>query len=135
MSDETSDKLINYLMDRTDKIGELVTELAKQLGVAAEHVYMAMIRQQMIYGVSKLVVAIPLLIFFIFCMKHFYKREMSEWKKTNDGGIGYGLMVVFGVLSFICLLVIGNGVLHLLSPEYYALKEIMELIRGNVSYD
>jgi hypothetical protein len=131
--DATQDKLINYLMDRTDRIGDVVKEVAKQLGVAAEHVYIAVVQKEMMYGVAELVVTVPLLFVFLWAARHFLKREKEEFKGGYYGGFGYFISFLMLALMIIDLVVLANGIMHVFAPEYYALKDIMELIKGNTN--
>lgn len=141
MSPVTQDKLVNYLMDRTDKFGSYINELAKQLGVAAEHVYGVLIRQQYAEAVGTLIEAFILLcvfivltVFFVLGWKranHWLEKGYDEWQV----GMIIGTVVYLVASAFIIVEItsdVKDGIMRLLNPEYYALKDIMDFIQSKV---
>lgn len=149
---KTSDKLVDYLIEQTEDIGAYIKELAKQLGVAAEHVYGVLIQQQYVEGISYLIKAGIWLLVFIalwcvivwiwrkFAMPFFKKSDEEEIATSGEVGfIGSAMVVVTGIFGIITLFtfiwivgLIEDGIQHLLSPEYFALKEIMTFIEQSV---
>jgi hypothetical protein len=142
MSDATSDKLVNYLMDRTDKFGAYIAELAKQLGVAAEHVYGVMIRQQYTEAVGLFVenglwlliwlTLIPILVWG-------WKKTIRVARETRDDDYYIGVTVctiIFAIVFIPCIVdIVGDiklATMKMINPEYYALKDIMEFIQAKV---
>lgn len=135
---DISEKAITWLMDRADKIGGFIDELAKQLGVAAEHVYEILVRQQYVDGIGMLVKSgiwiVLFLVVWIAMTKLFYKK----WDRIEDDaqfGIGM-LSLVLGIVTVIMtFIIIGDvtlGIKKLLNPEYYALEDIMQFIQGQM---
>jgi hypothetical protein len=147
-----SDKLVDYLISQTEDIGAYIKELAKQLGVAAEHVYGVLIRQQYVEGVSYLIKAGIWLAVFIslwcfviwlwrkYAIPFFNKTDEEDIATSEEVGLIGSVMtigtVALGIITlFTFIWIVGlieDGVQHLLSPEYFALKEIMTFIEQSV---
>lgn len=132
-----SDKAVNWLMDRADKLGGFIDELAKQLGVAATHVYEVLVKQQFVEGISLLVksgitVAILLLVWYLINKLLFKKYHVIE----DDYDMGFLIWIVGAIVAvvtfFIVLNVVGDitlGVKKLMNPEYYALETLMDFVK------
>ncbi|AXQ67866.1 hypothetical protein KIOSHI_250 [Bacillus phage Kioshi] len=138
-----SDKAVTWLMDRADKLGGFIDELAKQLGVAATHVYEVLVKQQFVEGISLLVKAGVWIGILILVWTLMNKLIFKRWGKYEDPH-GYddtqfalGILTVFVV---IISAIIGYkivdwatlGIKMLLNPEYYALDTLMEFVKGQV---
>lgn len=129
MSEKVTDKIFNY-----------IDVLAEKLGVAAEFLLTAIIKQQIIGGIvwgSVYVVVTTLVI--VIAIKSF-KKFMSFLKENGDtfddddvqGMTWMSLTIVFALLSVIMFLVtiidLPHQVMRIFNPEYYALKDIMSMI-------
>lgn len=141
MNPGTQDKLVNYLMDRTDKFGSYINELAKQLGVAAEHVYGVLIRQQYTEAIGSLVQDFVWIVVWIMMIIFIVKgwKRANYWLSKGDDGWQYGMIIatVFCSIASIFILVfvtadLKEAIMKLLNPEYYALKDIMDFIQSKV---
>ncbi|QEG04313.1 hypothetical protein [Bacillus phage BC-T25] len=138
-----SDKAVNWLMDRADKLGGFIDELAKQLGVAATHVYEVLVKQQFVEGVSLMVKAGVWIAVLILVWTLLHKLIFKRWHKYSDP-TGYDetqfmLAIVVVIVGIISAIVGWNivdwvtlGIKKLLNPEYYALQDIMEFVKGQV---
>lgn len=135
-----SDKAVNWLMDRADKLGGFIDELAKQLGVAATHVYEVLVKQQYVEGISLgvksgITILLILLTWYLVNKLVFKKYEFIE----DETGLGF-LVWIFGVvLAFVTLMfaidIVGDitlAVKKLMNPEYYALQDLMDFVKGQV---
>jgi len=135
-----SDKAVNWLMDRADKLGGFIDELAKQLGVAATHVYEVLVKQQFVDGVSLLIkaiiwVAIVSLVWFI--VNKFVIKNWKRWDRHEEVQFLLGIVIAaaivmscivgWNVVDWVTL-----GIKKLLNPEYYALQDLMDFIQGQV---
>lgn len=130
-----------------EKAFEYIDAIAANLGVAAEHVYGALLKQAMISGISSLVyipIYIAIIVAYVFMIRKIYS-DVSENKESmlvdnsyayrgELSGISFTIMSIGGVLSLILFISvifdINNAVTALLNPEYWALKEILDTIKG-----
>lgn len=144
-----------------DKVMELLEQLASSLGVAVEYLWTTLVKQQYVEGVTNLAMAaigvIVIIILLIcvpratrFCMnKH---KELKEDRKNN--GTGYlgsysvssekedfyntmktGIPIVGFVVIFVIIICVTSnvkfGIQQLLNPDYFALKEVLNVISGS----
>ncbi|ALO79662.1 hypothetical protein HOBO_254 [Bacillus phage Hobo] len=140
----TSDKAVTWLMDRADKLGGFIDELAKQLGVAATHVYEVLVKQQMVDGISLLVKAGVWLAILILLWTLMNKLVFKKWSNFyNDDPYGFDAQFALGIVTVLLAVVtiffsfyivdwLTLGIKKLLNPEYYALEDIMTFIKGQV---
>ena len=125
-----------------EKAFEYIDAIAANLGVAAEHVYGALLKQAMVSGLRSVVYIIICLAVSYLIIKMF-KRIYSDVKEGEDSifvdsfGISLGgvFSIIIGgvaiiILFFAIMADIGNATTALLNPEYWALKEILNTIKG-----
>lgn len=125
-----------------EKAFEYIDAIAANLGVAAEHVYGALLKQAMVSGLRSVVYIIICLAVSYAILKMF-KRIYADVKEGEDGifvdsfGVSLGgvLALVFGGIAIILMFFaimsdISNATTALLNPEYWALKEILDTIKG-----
>jgi hypothetical protein len=125
----------NQILEHVDKwmsgIGQVIKELAKQLGIAAEHVYEVYTKQQFaegIVGTLLSLVGIGTLIWFI-------KFVWRTTAKFNDDG-NRAFVRTFGTgIPLIAIAIIGSAVLPIsllkvINPEYYTINDLLELVRS-----
>lgn len=135
---DVSEKAINWLMDRADKIGGFIDELAKQLGVAASHVYEVLVKQQYVDGIGLLVKSGIWIIVMIIAWVVLTKLVFKKWDRYyEDVQVALGLLttaVLVGtvVMTFILIGDVTLGIKKLLNPEYYALEDLMQFIQGQM---
>lgn len=121
---------------------EYIDAIAANLGVAAEHVYGALLKQAMVSGLRSVVYIIICLAVSYVIIKMF-KRIYSDVKEGEDGifvdsyGVSLGgvFALIFGGIAIIIMFFaimsdISNATTALLNPEYWALKEILTTIKG-----
>ena len=127
-----------------EKAFEYIDAIAANLGVAAEHVYGALLKQAMVSGLISVV-------YIIICMAVGYavirlmKRIFTDVKDENSDSIfvdGWRDISAAGIISSfaggIALIImffsimsdIDNATTALLNPEYWAIKEILTTIKG-----
>lgn len=127
-----------------EKAFEYIDAIAANLGVAAEHVYGALLKQAMVSGLRSVVYIIICLAvgyMVIRLLKRIYADVKDEntdsifvdgWHDLNAGGIiasfagGIAIIIMF----FVIMAEISNATTALLNPEYWALKEILDTIKG-----
>jgi hypothetical protein len=114
--------------------------LAGALKTTAEHVYVVLVKQQVVYSISYLLFDIMLFIvsiYFLSCFKNNYKRtqiKTDSWYNDDiEDHFGLVGMLVFGIIFGIILIVsiAFNGtdiVTGFINPEYGAIKDIINFI-------
>ena len=125
-----------------EKAFEYIDAIAANLGVAAEHVYGALLKQAMVSGLRSVVYIIICLAVSYLIIKMF-KRIYSDVKEGEEGifvdsygvSIGGVIALIFGgiaivIMFFATMSDISNATTALLNPEYWALKEILDTIKG-----
>lgn len=125
-----------------EKAFEYIDAIAANLGVAAEHVYGALLKQAMVSGLRSVVYILICLAVGYVIIKMF-KRIYSDVKEGEDGifvdSFGISLGGVFAIITggvaiiilfFAVMSDISNATTALLNPEYWALKEILDTIKG-----
>lgn len=125
-----------------EKAFEYIDAIAANLGVAAEHVYGALLKQAMVSGLRSVV-------YIIICLAVGYaiikglKRIYYDVKEGEEGffvdSFGISLGGVFAIITggvaiiilfFAVMSDISNATTALLNPEYWALKKILDTIKG-----
>ena len=125
-----------------EKAFEYIDAIAANLGVAAEHVYGALLKQAMVSGLRS-VVYIIIYLAVSYAIIKVLKRVYSDVKEDEEGlfvdsfGVPLGgvFALVFGgialvIMFFVIMADISNTSTALLNPEYWALKEILDTIKG-----
>lgn len=137
----------------------MVEQLAVKLGVAAEHLWTILVRQQYAEGVIDIILAALCVIILITTivyapkltehMSNEYKRLAEDRKINGTGYLGSkhtpsceedrynslrknipAIAVTVGCLSLIFIIMfIVSGVQQIINPEYFALKEILDCIK------
>jgi hypothetical protein len=107
------------------KLQDAMAKLANGIGVAAEHLYIVLVKQQLIDGIVTaigcLIGMIVLGIFVWKVSKYLIKSNQSE----------YIALMLFPAAGFIlCMIFFFIGIKHIINPEYYAIHEIMDTIKG-----
>ena len=143
-----------------DKVMELLEQLASSLGVAVEYLWTTLVKQQYVEGVTNLAMAVIgiITVIILSCylpkLTKFFinkKKEMEKDRKENGTGhcgsynisseaedfVGFlrfatpTVFCVVIIIVFICSLGdIEIGIKQLLNPDYFALKEVLDVIGG-----
>lgn len=105
------------------KIAELIDQLAKSLGVAADHVWQVLVYQQYIDGIKQMiiygVIFCVALVGFLKCLR-LVREEEEFW---IIGCVLFGLAVVMTFCEFV------SSIGLLINPEYYAIQEILDALK------
>lgn len=115
-------------------IKHYIEELAQSLRVAAEHVYGLLVRQQVISGivtvVSILLAGVVLVAVFSKLLKR--QKEVSEegYDTTEHEFAIVFLGIVLAVVIVVSIIIVPSSVNQIFNPEYYAIKEIMDVFKG-----
>lgn len=112
-------------------VKQAVGAIASGLKVGAEHVYIILVKQQIVYSVNWLLFIVLGMIFIFNWLKK-YKSDEKWW--TSYDPTFLGIMRVFQLIIGAVMLIF--GIFHIdiivtgfINPEYGAIKEIMDLIK------
>ena len=111
-------------------ISGAIAVLAQKLGVAAEHVYATLVRQQIVEGIAAIAAIIAALIgicVVVILGKLCFKldNEGHEWPVVIIGCIA-AVILVFSIGT---LVISPSDILKLFNPEYYAIQEIIKMVK------
>ncbi len=127
---ETADTSGNFRMIYNDvKTG--INALASSLKVGAEHVYIVLVKQQVIYAMSYLVICLLLATVAIVLWRGFLRgyghlmNKEHEW--YNDEIQAHDTLVARLVVAII-MSIAGSIMTGLLNPEYGAMQDIMDMV-------
>lgn len=121
-----------------DKVMQYIDALAAKLGVAAEHVYGVLVRQQLAEGITHTAI---LTVSFIVSLVTFVIifRALANYVGYNDEpcviGLtitGFSTFVLFAanfVLFAANVILLPGYIMHIINPEYYAIREILDVIK------
>ncbi len=142
------DMVINALTDSGKLTAKMVYDdtkagiigLAKALKSPVEHVYKVLVTQQVVEAITDLIMLILGSIFFFTGIKASKSAEKWWWEKSSydNGPTMLGIMrcaqLVIGTgFTIYGLCNIGNIVGGFVNPEYGAIKDIFEFVRGSNS--
>lgn len=123
------------------QVGDYIDAIASKLGVAAEHVYGILIKQQIVDGAIGVTVGLVLGLTTYFLLKQAIKDGTEDYTKTERGtiinkgmrneGRCIGLTITGSLIGLIALLFFFFNLGQLINPEYYAIKDIMSMVTGN----
>ena len=141
-----------------EKAMELIEQLANQLGVAVEYLWATLIKQQYAEGITSLVwvvFGIVMMIIIAIYAPKLTKKADEKYKnlvidrKTNSTGfsgttwlssieednwdnyrkaIPICAFIIFIIMFFMTACNVEMGVQKLINPDYFALKEILDVI-------
>jgi hypothetical protein len=121
-----------------EKIFEYIDALALKLGVASEHVFELMIKQKIIEGIvySSVIAVVGIIVWVATykCLGYLIKNYQDLYEKDHELGWMLGSILLSVVsLSFLIVWVaaLPQYILQIFNPEYYAIKEILEVFKGS----
>lgn len=124
----------NFKLIYTDiKTG--ITALAQGLKVGIEHVYMVLVKQQIVNSIVYLFIFILAIVSIIICYKQWGKIEVVIVNYSSDVKEVRPLVgaVTFGALGFILSLIflvnIDTMIMGFVNPEYGAIQEIISVVK------
>jgi hypothetical protein len=115
-----------------EKVTEYIDAMAAKLGVAAEHVYGILVKQQIAEGITYVIVMPLILAVLAFVLTKLIKSLKSYEGYDPEGYIagiaisGLALLIVFVVAIF----VVPEAILKISNPEYYAIRELLDAVGG-----
>lgn len=117
-----------------DKYGGKIVEgfnslVQKATPVAKEGFKMA-VKLQIAKGIGRL---IPIFMFFLFLFLAFKFSKGSTWNREGPENDKAVLTIISGIISVIMFIVscftTYSGILYLMAPEWFAIKDIIELLK------
>lgn len=118
-----------------EKIYEQVTNyiesMAKGLGVAAEHVYGILVRQQVAEGITTTATFITVLAVLVFLLTRSIRGLKNSKRHSEDFYLATTVVTsILTILVFVMtILEVPVAVMRIINPEYYAIMEIAEVIK------
>jgi hypothetical protein len=108
--------------------------LAAKMGVAAEHLWEVLTRQGIIEGIEAIIWLPIALLVMRFSAKTFTQAVYDANKASYDEDgrhIAKAILCAAGlVVSGIITICAAAGIKYLFNPEYYALKQILDMLAG-----
>lgn len=144
MKDNLKQEIWDQSKEWINAIGEVINEMAKNLGIAAEHVYTVYTKQMFVEGLVWTVFLLALYITIITLTKvmykwnirHFHTDYHKQYTNYDDSmklvplAIGGAVFLLVFLFSASTLL---ESVMKIFNPEYYTLKYLMETAKDMVS--
>jgi hypothetical protein len=120
----------------TKTIVEVISYLKQELGTLTHDTYAVLLKQQVIDGILVIactsIVLVPIILYIRLiyrAAKAKQKEKRTEWGYifdmrtfATDYDIG---IILFGLLGFIALIILGKGINVVINPEYYLIKEVL----------
>jgi len=131
-SADTNSNFKMIYSDLKDGIGAL----AQSLKVGAEHVYIVIVKQQIVNSITNLVIYLFSIVLMFHLSSYFSKEWFKEsWEeKYSPGGGSIFFIIFFCTLLIISLLfftlTINKTVMGFVNPEYGAMKDIINFVQG-----
>lgn len=105
------------------KVG--ITALASSLKIEAEHVYEVLVKQQIVYAITYIIIFTPCIILIILGYKWGKKIGWDE----DESLVTLICFIPAVILFMIFLLHIDDITMGLINPEYGAIKDILNIIK------
>ncbi|MGF9741930.1 hypothetical protein ABEX06_00375 [Bacillus safensis] len=127
-----------------DKAMAYIDKLAAKLGVAAEHVYGVLVKQMYVIGIVNVAIGVASLAIFAALFRLTYliiaKGGRRSWEEditifhklrgVGGGGLFSAIIIVTIAALITGLVTLPIGIMRMVNPEYYAIKEILDTIGG-----
>jgi hypothetical protein len=113
-------------------ISTAIATLAEKLGVATEHVYNVLVRQQFYEGIFALIAVLLSIIATLFLFKLFKIGLKLRDEKNEITGIGASYCVLSVISVSIAVSICfqyASGIVKIVNPEYYAIQQILQMVK------
>jgi hypothetical protein len=123
-----AEKFATEFIKRVDTIAPQIAAELKTIGLYA---WNCLVRQQIAEGIFYSIAGVALLVLLWFYFKFLIKPYCSGGRFSDPWDGGLTLLTIFLTLGCIigCGVFLFNGITHLISPEYYAVKELIQQFR------
>lgn len=113
-----------------EKVGDVLQQLADQLGTTVEYLWPILVRQQKIEGIFGLVIFSLLIITALIILKKTWNKKWETEGEPTVTGFAGAISCVVLVVCFLVLAIGGTTIIsHIINPEFWALKEITKMIK------
>lgn len=114
----------------TDKIDVAVATLSAKLGVATDHFYPILVKQQSITAITNIAVSLMSVTIFFLIFKKIRSLVDEDGECTEGNEMASAFAIFLSEVSCIFLLVaLTNGIPTLLNPEYAAFMDVVKSIK------
>jgi hypothetical protein len=116
-----------------NKVFEYIEAVAQKLGVASEYVFDLLVTQQIIEGITTLSVLVLFSLMSVASLVAGFKWMNRDGVTFNDDDFHPSfIFIIAGFVVSIILLVafaveLGESVMQIINPRYYAVKEILNV--------
>lgn len=121
-----------------EKLAELLAQLAAKLGTTVEHLWAVLVHQAKVEALVSIGWDIAAVVYVALLIKKLpgWFQAVADYDDEGEGGKAFCMLfgavagVVVGVVAFIGIIAtVGTTVTQLANPEYWALKEILEVLK------
>jgi len=120
----------------TPEVTEILKQLAQKLGTTTEFLWTILVKQQYIDGYIRLGISVFVVLIIIISFLIFNKysknlnNERNEYGDYSDKEVATITFIIVTItLSIIQIILFVCGIKLLSNPEYYALKEILNVLK------
>lgn len=114
----------------SDKIDVAMSTLSTKLGVATDHFYPILVKQQYVSAISGISIsAVASLVFYLIFRRFSPRADRHGDYGSMDGGITIisAIGMIVSLLFFIACLI--EGIPAILNPEYAALMDLLKVVK------
>lgn len=133
MSKDISEKVWEKTSEWIDGIGVVVKEMAKQLGVAAEHVYEVYTKQMFAEGLTTILMYFLFTLIAIVLSFIIYRFLNKDIKEEKDLLFFPAIPIILWILmSLMFSPELHEAILKMINPEYYTMKNLLEMVKETI---
>jgi len=124
---------VERLIDKySDKTNEGISNMFDKLSKPMKKVYSYSIKLQYVKGFMNVSYPFFAIIMFFLFLKYYKIAKDSnknDWIQGKFGGLSLMLLIFFVILGILAVVGVHIGVLQLTSPEYFAIKDMIRLLK------
>lgn len=117
-----------------EQVVGLLEKLAEQLGTTVEYLWPVLVQQQKMRGIIEAVVILLALVVTGIIARIQYKKVKADgWNSDPLICAAAISFVVFSAVLLYCFVSANNVITHITNPEYWALRDLLRMLKGGVS--
>jgi hypothetical protein len=153
-----NNQMQDFLVKSGEELKVILGKMANALGVAAEHLYLVLVKQEIVTGITDVIIFFAFFILMLITIKIFRSsvkkqrdlylqyidasaKSIEEKKFDNLHDVQVGRSVFFGfmlgalIITNLCLSYydLTIGIKRIINPEYYAIQDAVNFVHGQVS--
>lgn len=134
MPKDLSEKVWEKTSQWIDGVGIVIKEMAKQLGVAAEHVYEVYTKQMFAEGLTTILMYSGFTLIALALSFVIYRFIKKDKHADNLDLLFFSAIpiAIWFLLSLIFSPEIHEAILKMINPEYYTMKDLLEMVKETV---